>query len=83
MCEGIFSWNKQAGLKSAFCIQTLFKECPVLLCKLEMHFVFYIVVFESLTLGVYSNLCLPFSGEEGNGPVSHLAFLICGMKCCN
>lgn len=83
MFEGIFLWNQQAGLKSAFCIQTLLKECPVLLCKLEMHYVFNILLFGFLKLGVYSNLCLPFSWEEGSGPVSHLAFSICGMKCCN
>lgn len=80
MRRAIFLWNQQADLKSAFCIQILFRECPVLLCKLEIHYVFYTVVFGSLKLGVYSIMCLPFSWEEGNGPVSHLAFFICGMK---
>lgn len=70
-------------VKSAFCIQTLFKECPALLCKLEMHYIFYTIVFVSLKPGVYSNLCLPFNWEEGKGPVSRLSFYICGMECCN
>lgn len=61
-------------VKSAFCIQTLFKECPALLCRLEMHYIFYTIVFVSLKPGVYSNLCLPFNWEESKGPVSRLPF---------
>jgi len=61
ICEGIFFLNQQAVLKVAFCIQILFIDCPVLLCKFEMHFFLYIILFGSLKLRVYTNMCLPFT----------------------
>lgn len=85
-CEGISLWNQQAVLKLAFSIQNLFKECPVLLCKFEMQLFgdFYILLFTSLNLGVYTDICLPLSWEEGNGPVYHLNnFILCGINTAN
>lgn len=47
-----------------------------------MHYFFYMILLGSLKLGFYTNTCLPFSWEEGSGPVSHVTFIICGIKYC-